>query len=43
MDQMVVLASLGFLAVWTIGPFAFFIVYHVPSLRRFPGLDASIK
>lgn len=26
MDQMVVLPSLGFLAVWTIGPFAFFIV-----------------
>jgi hypothetical protein len=31
------------LAAWTIGPSAFFIVYHVPALRRFFGLDASIK
>jgi hypothetical protein len=43
MHQIVVLLSLGILAVWTIGPFAFFIVYHVPPLRRFFGLDASIK
>jgi hypothetical protein len=43
MHQIVVLLTLGFLAVWTIGPFAFFIVYHIPPLRRFVGLDASIK
>ena len=43
MHQILVLLSLGFVAVWTIGPFAFFIVYHVPPLRRFFGLDASIR
>ena len=29
--------------VWTIGPFVVFIVYHVPPLRTFLGLDNPIK
>jgi hypothetical protein len=41
--EIVVLLSLGLLVLWTIGPFAVFVVYHVPPLRRFLGLDDSIK
>jgi len=41
--EVVVLLSLGVLVVWTIGPFVVFIVYHVPPLRRFLGLDDPIK
>jgi hypothetical protein len=43
MHEIVVLLSFGFLALWTIGPFAFFIIYQVPRLRRFLGLDDSMK
>jgi hypothetical protein len=43
MHEVVVLLSLGLLVLWTIGPFAVFIVYHVPPLRRFFGLDDPIK
>jgi len=43
MHEIVVLLSLGFLVLWTISPFAVFIVYHVPPLRRFLGLDDPIK
>ena len=38
--EIVILLSLGLLLLWTIGPFAFFIVYLVPPLRRF--LDSKI-
>ena len=41
--DLVVLLSLALLVLWTIGPLAVFIVYHVPPLRRFLGLDDSIK
>jgi hypothetical protein len=42
-NHIIVLLSLGLLVLWTIGPFTVFIVYHVPRLRRFLGLDDSIK
>jgi hypothetical protein len=41
--DIVVLLSLGLLLLWTIGPLAVFIVYHVPPLRRFLGLGDPIK
>lgn len=41
--EILVLLGLGLLVLWTVGPFAVFVVYHVPSLRRFLGLDASVK
>ena len=41
--DIVVLLSLGLLVLWTIGPLAVFIVYHIPPLRRFLGLDDPIK
>jgi hypothetical protein len=41
--EIVVLLSLGLLVFWTLGPFAVLIVYHVPPLRRFLGLDDSCK
>jgi hypothetical protein len=42
-NDIVVLLSLGLLVLWTIGPFAVFIVYYVPALRRLLGLDDRIK
>jgi hypothetical protein len=41
--EIVVLLSLGLLVLWTIGPFAVFVVYHLPPLRRFLGLEDSLK
>jgi len=41
--EIVFFLSLGLLALWTIGPFAVFVVYHVPPLRRFLGLNTSIE
>jgi hypothetical protein len=43
MRAVIVLLSVVLLALWTIGPFAVFIAYHLPPLRRFLGLDDSIK
>lgn len=41
--EILLFLSVGLLMLWTIGPFAFFIVYLVPPLRRFFGLEDSIK
>jgi hypothetical protein len=41
--DIVVLLSLGLLMLWTIAPFAVVIVYYVPPLRRFLGLDDPVK
>ena len=41
--EIVALLGLGLLVFWTLGPFAVLIAYHVPPLRRFLGLDDSIK
>ena len=38
----VVLLALGLLLLWTIGPLGVVVVYHVPPLRRFLGLNDPI-
>ena len=43
MHEIVVLLSLGLLVIWTIGPFVVLILYYLPPLRRFLGLDDPIK